>query len=98
MESPLAVSSIDDWKEVIPSRPDVLLAGMEVFRDYLVLSERTKASTQIRIIGQLEKSDTYIPFSETAYVADVAYNPEFNTGKLRFSYAQYENAAFHLRV
>jgi oligopeptidase B len=34
----------------------------------------------------LEKSDTYIPFSETAYVADVAYNPEFNTGKLRFSY------------
>jgi oligopeptidase B len=77
---------MENWKELIPVRPDVLLFGMEVFQDYLVLSERTKASTQIRIISQQGKADNYIPFNESAYVADIAYNPEFNTRKLRFSY------------
>jgi oligopeptidase B len=86
MECPLTSTSMDSWEELIPVRPDVLLFGMEVFQDYLVLSERTKASTQIRIISQLGKADNYIPFSESAYVADIAYNPEFNTRKLRFSY------------
>jgi oligopeptidase B len=27
MESPLAASPMDEWKEIIPARPDVLLAG-----------------------------------------------------------------------
>lgn len=86
MEAPFTAAGKSEWKEVIPARADVLLDGMEVFKNYLVLSERTKALTEIRIIDQQTKKDHYIAFDEPAYVAGVAYNPEFNTGKLRFSF------------
>ncbi len=86
MECPLNATSKDNWKEVIPVRADVLLEAIEVFKNYLVLSERTKEQTQLRIIDQASKKEHYLNFGEPAYVAAVAYNPEFDTGVLRFSY------------
>lgn len=86
MKCSLHATTKENWKEVIPARADVLLEGMEVFRDYLVLSERTQASTLLRVIAQESTADNYITFNESAYVASVAYNPEYITNKLRFSY------------
>ena len=50
MKTPVGSTGEENWKEVIPNRKDVLLEGMEVFKDYLVLSERKAGITQIRII------------------------------------------------
>ncbi|CAN5525511.1 oligopeptidase B [soil metagenome] len=86
MECPLNATSKDNWKEIIPTRADVLLEAIEVFKNYLVLSERTKALTQLRIIEQASKKEHYLNIGEPAYVAAVAYNPEFDTSVLRFSY------------
>ena len=86
MECSLCHTAKSDWKEVIPNRADTLLEGIEVFKDYLVLSERSKALTNIRVIEQATTKDHYLDFGEPAYVASVAYNPEFNTKTLRFNY------------
>ncbi len=37
------------WNEVVPHRPDVLLEGFDLFKDYLVLQERARGSTQIQV-------------------------------------------------
>ena len=43
-------TSKENWKDVIPHREDVLFEGMEVFSEFLVLEERSKGLTGIRII------------------------------------------------
>lgn len=86
MESPLDKTSRENWKEVIAHRPDVLLSGIDVFTDYLVLSERKNGLSQIRIINTTNKQEHYLDFGEPAYVASVSVNPEMNTKVLRYAY------------
>ncbi len=47
----------DSWQEVVPHREDTLLEGFDMFRDYLVLSERNNALTQLRIIANDGSAD-----------------------------------------
>ena len=49
MKTPVTATSEDNWTEVIGNRDDVLLEGMDVFKDYLVLSERKAGITQLRV-------------------------------------------------
>ncbi|MCH2023890.1 MAG: S9 family peptidase [Saprospiraceae bacterium] len=77
----------ENWTEVIPHRKDVLLEDIEVFKNFLVVSERSNASTYINIINQKTKGQHSIDFGEEAYVAYVGTNPEFDTDKLRFGYS-----------
>lgn len=75
-----------NWKEVIAHRDGVLLKGIDVFKDYLVVSEREKGLRQIRIINQTSKEEYYLDFEEAAYLAYVSTNREFDTVMLRYSY------------
>ena len=80
------------WEEVIPHRPDVLLEDFEVFRDFLVLSERRAALSELRVLPWLEVSPSgsgghYLEFDEPAYVAYTAENFDFDTSLLRFRYS-----------
>lgn len=75
----------ENWKEVIPHRKDVLLEGMEIFKDYLVLSERKAGITQLRVRPWSGK-EHYINFGEDAYMAYTSVNPEFDTELLRIGY------------
>ncbi len=85
MKTPVTATSEDNWTEVIPNRDDVLLEGMDVFKNYLVLSERKAGITQLRIIPTQGK-EHYIEFGEKAYVAGTSVNPEFDTDILRINY------------
>ncbi|HLF63198.1 MAG TPA: S9 family peptidase [Saprospiraceae bacterium] len=76
----------ESWREVIPHRSDVLLEGMDLFSDYLVLSERINGILNLRILPQESGKEHYIDFGEDAYVAYATTNPEFNTEILRISY------------
>lgn len=76
----------EQWQEVVAHRPDVLLEGMEIFEQHLVLTERSNALTGLRIIPWEGAGEHYIQFAESAYVAGLAYNPDFHTQKLRYTY------------
>ena len=85
MKTPENQTTEDHWVEVIPNRADVLLEGVEVFKDYLVLSERKAGLTQLRVMP-FHGEDYYIQFDDAAYVASVSINPDFNSGVLRYNY------------
>ncbi|MCT4646400.1 MAG: S9 family peptidase [Carboxylicivirga sp.] len=87
METPVGATEMSNWKEVIPHRENVLLDEIEVFKDYLVVSERKDALNHLRIINQKTKEEHYLDFGEDVYVAYISTNPEFNTNKLRFGYS-----------
>jgi oligopeptidase B len=86
MESSLDKTSRQNWKELIPNRPDVLLEGLELFKDFTVLEERKGGLTLIRVMNDKTHSEKYLPFSEAAYTASVGGNPEMDSKELRYNY------------
>lgn len=87
METSVNTPDRDHWKEVIPHRPDVLIDGFEIFRDYLVVSERKNATIQLRVIKWNDKSEHSVSFDEEVYEAGIDNNPEFESDLLRFNYS-----------
>src|SRR5258705_1486229 len=86
MECPLDKTSKENWKEVIPNRKDVYLAGFTLFKDHMVVSELKEGLMNLRIINQKDKSEHYLQFDEPAYLSSVGINADFNTNVLRFNY------------
>ncbi|MFN3315711.1 MAG: S9 family peptidase, partial [Raineya sp.] len=74
------------WKEVIPHRKDVYLEDTEIFKDFLVVTERKNGLLNMRIIRWKDKQEHYLDFGEPAYTAYASVNPDFDTKVLRFGY------------
>lgn len=86
MECPLDKTSVDNWKDFIPHRADVLLEGVDEFKDFLVITERKNGLTQLLIRNLQNGSEHYLDFGEPAYTASAIANVEYNTHTLRYSY------------
>ena len=87
METPENKTDISNWKEVIPHREDVLLKDIDIFSDFLVVTERKNALIHLRIINQKTKDEHYLNFGEPVYIAYTTSNNDFNTTKLRYVYS-----------
>jgi oligopeptidase B len=87
METPENKTGKASWKEFIPHREDVLLTGMQVFKDYFVLSERKNGLTQIRIMPWDKTEEFYIDFGEETYSAYAINMPDFDSKLLRYYYS-----------
>lgn len=74
------------WKEVVPHREEVFLESFETFRDYLVLEEREKGLTQLRVRRFADQHEHFIRFDDPTYAAGIGYNPEQNSAQLRYVY------------
>ena len=85
MRTPISRPGRDNWQEVIPHRPDVLIEDMEFFRNFLVLTERKDGLVQLRV-RPWNGAEHYLDFGEPAYLAYTSTNHEFNTDVLRFGY------------
>ncbi|MCB0650502.1 MAG: S9 family peptidase [Saprospiraceae bacterium] len=85
MKTPVDATEKSNWTEVIPHREDVLLEDMDIFNNYLVLSERIKGITQLRIMPT-EGSEHYIHFQDEAHLTATSINLDFDTDILRISY------------
>lgn len=86
MKSPLDKTTKEYWVDMIPHRDDVLLEDIDIFKDHLVVSERSNGLTQIRIKRWDNKQDYYLPFDNETYSAFTTQNPEFDTKILRYGY------------
>lgn len=89
METSINKTTKESWVEVIPHRDDVMLGGFEIFKDFLVVSERIKGLPNIRIIKWEDRSEHYLDFGEETYSAGISANPEFDTVLLRYSYTSF---------
>nr|WP_235889624.1 S9 family peptidase [Flavobacterium restrictum] len=86
MKTPETATAKENWKDVIPHRNDVLLEDIEIFKNYLVLEERSNGLTHIRIMPWDGKGEYYLPFGSETYAAYTTTNVDFDTDILRYSY------------
>jgi oligopeptidase B len=83
------------WREIIPNRPEVMLAAAEAFQSHLVLFEREDGLPYLRIVNLTADSPSAlaeshrIEFAEPAYNASIGENPEFDAGHVRFQYESF---------
>lgn len=86
MKTPESKTGVANWTNVIDHREDVLVEGIEIFKDYLVIEERSEGLNKIRIKKWDGTSDSYLPFESETYTASLGTNPDFNATSLRYSY------------
>lgn len=86
MITPEAKTGKTNWKDIIAHRDDVLLEDIDIFKNYLVVSERSNGLNTIRIRPWDGKGEYYLPFESETYTADTSTNPDFDTEILRYSY------------
>ncbi|MFC5707123.1 S9 family peptidase [Aeromonas eucrenophila] len=80
-------SPVDRWKAVIAPNPDVLLESYALFKEWLVLEERSQGLTRLRQVNWQSGEQKEIAFDDPAYVTWLAYNPEPDTSQLRYGYS-----------
>ena len=86
MKTPVTKTTLENWIDVIPHREDTLLEDFSIFKEYLVLEERSNGLNKVRIKRWDNKEDYYLPFNEETYSVGVYGNPEFDTDIIRYSY------------
>jgi len=95
MTAPVNDPRREFWRELIPNRPDVMLAAAEVFQTHLVLFEREGGLPYLRIVDLTAAAPNVlaashrIEFGEPAYNASLGENPEFGTSHVRFQYESF---------
>jgi oligopeptidase B len=95
MTAPVADPHRKFWRDFIPNRPQVMLAGAEAFQSHLVLIERQDGLPYLRIIDLTSDAtdalaaSQRVDFTEPAYNAAIGANPEFKTSHLRFQYESF---------
>lgn len=86
MKTSSSLTTMDHWEEVIEHRDDVLLEDIDIFKEYLVVSERNQGLNKIRVMRWDGREDYYIPFDNETYTAHPTQNIEYNTKILRYGY------------
>ncbi len=93
MKTPEDKTTMDNWVDVIPHRDDTLLEDISIFKEYLVLEERTNGLNKIRIKRWDGEGDYYLPFDEETYSVGVYNNPDFDTNTIRYGYNSFTTPA-----
>src|SRR5256885_1636828 len=75
------------WTDWLPHRDSVFVEGVDVFRRFAVVSERSGGLRRLRVTNLQTKQSQYVTFPEAAYGVFPANNPEFDTETYRFSYS-----------
>jgi oligopeptidase B len=86
MKTPDNATASSNWVDVIPHDEKVLIEGIEIFKNYLVVEERSNGLNKIRIMPWDNSGDYYLPFDIETYSAETNTNIDFDTDILRYGY------------
>ena len=86
MKTPEDKTSKENWVDLIPHREEVLLEEIDIFKEYLVVSERFDGLNKIRIMPWNGGEEYYLPFEIETYTAYTTTNIDFDTEILRYGY------------
>lgn len=86
MKTPDTKTGKENWETVIAHRAETLLEDIDIFKDYLVVSERTNGLNKIQI-KRWDGANSYeLPFDNETYTAYPTTNVDFDTNILRYAY------------
>lgn len=86
MEAPKQPTEPKKWQVVVPHNPKVYLESFDAFKEFIVLEEKQDGQNRLRIFHRKSKQEEYIPFKETAYLAQLYANRVFDTDTIMYSY------------
>jgi oligopeptidase B len=75
------------WKEEIPHSDDVMLVGIDLFKDFYVVFSRKDALPQLTVVTDAKREA--IPFDEAAYAVFPNVNESYDAGAYRFTYMSF---------
>ena len=76
-----------NWVDWLPHRDSVFVEGVDAFKNFVVVSERSGGLRRLRVADLKNNKTHYVTFPEKAYGVFPAGNPEFNTQTYRFNYS-----------
>ena len=85
MKTPESSTTKSSWTTLIAHRPQVFLEDMDIFKDFMVITERDKGITKLRVMP-FDGADYYIDFGESVYTAYTTRNYDFDTDIVRIGY------------
>ncbi|WP_329605221.1 S9 family peptidase [Undibacterium hunanense] len=86
VRAPLATPDSTHWQEVVKHDPDVLVFAADLFKDFMVVTEKTQALNRARIYDFNSKQWKTVKFDDPVYLATGAGTPEFSSTRFRMSY------------
>jgi oligopeptidase B len=86
MKTPELATAKENWVDIIVHRDDVLIEDIDIFRDFLVVTERFNGLNTIRIMPWSGEGEYYLPFESETYTAYTSTNVDFDTDILRYGY------------
>ncbi|SKB98732.1 oligopeptidase B [Sphingobacterium nematocida] len=83
---PLDKTTKENWVEYIPHRPDVLIEGLDEFKNFLVISTRKNGLTNLTIRDLKTNKEHPLDFGEAAYTVYPSINAEYSSDIVRYGY------------
>ena len=86
MKTPETATAKENWVDLIAHREEVLIEDIDIFSNFLVVTERFNGLNTIRIMPWSGEGAYYLPFESETYTAYTSTNVDFDTDILRYSY------------
>ena len=86
VSAPANAPGKENWKELVPQRPEVMLSDFEPFQDFYVLVERENGLPELTVVTLRTGEKKRIPYKEPVYTVAPQTNREYKTRFFRYSY------------
>ena len=86
MKTKINDTSSDNWEDVIEHRKNILIEGIDIFKDHLVVSERVNGLNRINIKKWDNSENYFLNFDNETFSSNTTANLDFDSNKLRYSY------------
>lgn len=86
VKTPVTATNKENWTDVVPHRSDVYFQGFELFKDFLVLTERNNGLRNIRVKTWDNSQNYDLQFNDPSYLVYPTDNLDFDTNILRYGY------------
>ncbi len=86
MKTKINDTSSGKWEDVIEHRKNILIEGIDIFKDHLVVSERVNGLNRINIKKWDNSENYFLNFDNETFSANTTTNLDFDSKKLRYAY------------
>ena len=86
MKTPIGGTEYENWINVIDHRKDVLIEGIDIFKNYLVISERANGLNRINVRKWDDSESYYLDFKSETFSSYTTTNVDFDTNILRYGF------------
>lgn len=81
-----APTTLEGCKELVAHNPKTLIEGISLFKNFLLIEERTNGLRKLKIRNIKDNSERYLSMNEETYFLGLGLNETFDTDEIFYSY------------